>query len=118
MNVELKLGSQTYDCKATFSAIAKIEQTLGRGAYTLGVQAAGAELQLREVAVIVQAMLATANCKRSVENIGDELMQEGAKDVLGPVSRYLLSAFAGPSVFENDRPLSPKATEPEKPLLQ
>ena len=97
--VTIELAGRSWTVRPTFRVVAAAEQAAGLGAYALGARIAGGQAAVYELAAVLHAVLRASQDKRdapkSVDEVGELLMEDGTAAAIGPLSELLMHAFTG-----------------------
>jgi len=85
-----------YVVRPSFQTIARIEGALNEGVISLGQKMTKGELSLGGMAVVLHHMAgSTGDRAPKVNDIGEDLMENGIQQHIVSVSEFLLTAFQG-----------------------
>jgi len=118
-HVDIPYKGTVYHVRPTFRFISAVETTTGLGAYELGMQIAQGRATVTQIAAVLYHALLVAKARSlRLEDVGDEVVEQGFGQYLAPCSQLMLQAFKGnanivPEVTEND-PLPPETPQGEE----
>lgn len=114
---DVELDGQVYRCRPTFRAIAAIEGTLGKSVYKVGTEMVSADLQVRELVVVLQQMIGTSGSPiPAAEVVGNAIMAVGSRAFVEAAAQFCLSAFSGPKTFDAPEVTTPLARTDGQPI--
>lgn len=113
--VELTFAGKTYRFRPTFKVLISIEAATVQPSRDLGLKIWNGNAALIEIATVMQILLREKGEERSIEEIGEVLMDDGFLGLTDPLGRFLTRAQRGHKEHEREaREAAKKADEEAK----
>lgn len=111
--IELTFGGKTYRCRPTFKVLIGIEAATVQPSRDLGLKIWNGNAALIEIATVLQILLRDKGEDRSVEEIGEVLMDDGFLGLTDPLGRFLTRAQRGHKEHEREAVEAARKAEDE-----
>lgn len=100
--IEITFDGKTYKVRPEFALIGQIEATLDQASQPLGMKFLQIKVSVLEVATVMQAILEHQGDKRTFEQVGQTLMDDGYEGLLLPIGQLLTRAMRGNKEHEKE----------------
>lgn len=112
--IELTFGGKVYRLRPTFKVLIGIEAATVQPSRDLGLKIWNGHAALIELATVMQILLRDKGEDRSVEEIGEVLMDDGFLGLTDPLGRFLTRAQRGHKEHEREAVEAAKKAEDDK----
>lgn len=111
--IELKFDGKLYRVRPTFKVLIGIEAATVQPSRDLGLKIWNGNAALIEIATVLQILLREKGEDRSVEEIGEILMDDGFLGLTDPLGRFLTRAQRGHKEHEREAVEAAKKADDE-----
>lgn len=112
--IELKFDGKLYRVRPTFKVLIGIEAATVQPSRDLGLKIWNGNAALIEIATVLQILLRDKGEDRTVEEIGEVLMDDGFLGLTDPLGRFLTRAQRGHKEHEREAVEAAKKADEEK----